>query len=171
MSRTPPASLVSATIMRQYHTGAVTPRWVGRSDGVRRGPIMRDKLLQTSASWRWADGVWRRQRRGGLPHEPADAKAEGKAEEEGEERPRTPNVAEKKKKLAEMKRETAAYERLIKTRGSLVRCTQRPRVFFFRFFVLRIRFGHITGAAKPSVAAPQHPKNLKSVIRRKMDAH
>lgn len=81
MSRAPPASLVSATIMRQYHTGAVTPRWVGRSVGVRRGPIMRDKLSQTSASWRWADGVWRRPRRGGFPHEPAEAKAEGKAEE------------------------------------------------------------------------------------------
>lgn len=81
MSRAPPASLVSATIMRQYHTGAVTPRWVGRSVGVRRGPIMRDKLSQTSASWRWADGVWRRPQRGGFPHEPAEAKAEGKAEE------------------------------------------------------------------------------------------
>lgn len=65
MSRAPPASLVSVTIMRQYHTAAVTPRWVGRSVGVRCEPIMRDKLLQFSASWRWADGVWRRQRRGG----------------------------------------------------------------------------------------------------------
>lgn len=96
MSRAPPASLVSATIMRQYHTGAVTPRWVGRSVGVRRGPIMRDKLSQTSASWRWADGVWRRSRRGGFPHEPAEAKAEGKAEEEGEERPLPQNAAGKK---------------------------------------------------------------------------
>lgn len=91
MSRALPASLVSATIMRQYHTGAVTPRWVGRSVGVRRGPIMRDKLSQTSASWRWADGVWRRPWRGGFPHEPAEAKAEGKAEEEGEERPAPQN--------------------------------------------------------------------------------
>lgn len=96
MSHAPPASLVSATIMRQYRTGAVTPRWVGRSVGVRRRPIMRDKLLQTSASWRWADGVWKRQRWGGFPHELAEAKAEGKAEEVGEERPWPPNVAEKK---------------------------------------------------------------------------
>lgn len=34
-------------------------------------------------------------------------------------------------------------------------------MFFFFIFVLRIRFGHITGAANPSVAAPQHSKSLK----------
>lgn len=96
MSRAPPASLVSVTIMRQYPTEAVIPCWVGRSVVVRRGPIMRDKLLQTSASWWWVDGVWRRQRRGGLPHESVEAKAEGKMEEEREERSRTPNVAKKK---------------------------------------------------------------------------
>lgn len=134
MSRAPPASLVSVTVMRQYHTGAVTPRWGGRSVRVRCRPIMRDKLLQTSALWRWADGVWRRQRRGGFPHESVEAKAEGKMQEEGEERPRTPNVAGKKKKQAEMKRETAAYERLIKTHRQLVCYTQRWGVFF-NFFL------------------------------------
>lgn len=95
MSRAPPASLVSATIMRQYHTGAVTPRWVGRSGGVRRGPIMRDKLSQTSAWWRWADGVWRRPRQGGFLHEPAEAKTVGKAEEKEDERPPPQNAVER----------------------------------------------------------------------------
>lgn len=152
MSRALPASLVSATIMRQCHTGAVTPRWVGRSVGVRRGPIMRDKLSQTSASWRWADGVWRRPRRGGFPHEPAEAKAEGKAEEDGEERPAPQNAEEKKKKKRQKcKRETAAYKTLIKPDGQLVSLhTEAGSVFRFIFyfiFLLRLRFGRITGAA------------------------
>lgn len=115
MSRAPPASLVSATIMRQYHTGAVTPRWVGRSVGVRRGPIMRDKLSQTSASWRWADGVWRRPRRGGFPTRAGGGKGGG--EGGGRRGKKTPATkCGGKKAQAEMKKGNGSLQKINKDR-------------------------------------------------------
>lgn len=73
---------------------------------------------------------------GAFPHEPAEAKAEGKAEEEGEERPPLQNAAE-------MKRENgngSLQKMNKKTDGQLVRRTQRLGVFLAVFFLVLFCF-------------------------------